>query len=38
MRKIGTILLIGGLALGMAACGKSEADDYSTGFVSYEEI
>lgn len=38
MRKIGKILLIGGLALVMAACGKADADDYSTGFVSYEEI
>lgn len=38
IRKIGQILLIGGLALGIAACGKAEADDYSTGFVSYEEI
>ena len=38
MRKIGKILLIGTLALGMAACGKADADDYSTGFVSYEEI
>ena len=36
--KIGRVLLIGGLALGMAACGKVEADDYSTGFVSYEGI
>ena len=38
IRKIGSIILIGCLALGLAACEKSNASDYSTEFVSYEEV
>lgn len=38
IRKIGSIILIGCLALGLAACEKSNASDYSTDLVSYEEV
>lgn len=37
-RKIGSIILIGCLALGLAACEKSKASDYSTGMVTREDI
>lgn len=37
-RKISSIVLVGVLALGLAACSKANAADYSTGMVSYEEI
>ena len=38
IKKLSSILLVGGLALGLAACGKADADDYSTGIISQKEI
>ncbi|WP_072469434.1 hypothetical protein [Urinicoccus massiliensis] len=37
-RKLGTILLVGCLALGAAACDKASAAGYSNSLVSHEEI
>lgn len=36
--KFMSVILVSGIALGIAACGKSNADDKSTGFVSQKEI
>ena len=37
-RKIGSIVLIGCLALGLGACGKASAADYGATRVSYDQV